>query len=236
MGDNDNSDAGQNNTDTGNQGGDGSADDAGILNGGKGAGTGDDAGNKGDNADVLTGDDGKGKNGDNAGADKTDTQGAPESYEAFTMPEGMEADTALIEGISPVLKKLGLSQEGAQELIDAYNTKIQADIVADQTASSDMITGWKNELMNDAEFGGTKFQENAAIANKAIKEFGTPALLEMLQATGISNHPEMVKFAHKIGSLISEDGFNRGPADKGSKKTTAQVLYGDDGQSGGKSK
>lgn len=236
MGDDANSDAGQNNTDTGNQGGDGSADDAGILNGGKDANTGDDAGNKDVNADVLTGDDSNGKDGDNAGADNTDTQGAPESYEAFTMPEGMEADTALIEGISPVLKELGLSQEGAQKLVDAYNTKIQADTTATQAASEAMVKGWKNDLMNDAEFGGAKFNENAAIANAAIKEFGTPALVQMLQATGISNHPEMVKFAHKIGSLISEDGFNRGAADKGAKKSDAVILYGDDGKSGGKSK
>ena len=234
MGDDASPDAGQNNTDTSDSG-DSAAADAGILNGDKGADdAGKDAGNKDANADVLGGDDSQGKDGDDKGADNADTQGAPESYEAFTMPEGMEADEALIEGISPVLKELDLSQEKAQKLIDAYNTKIQADIKADQTASADMITGWKDELMNDAEFGGAKFQENAAIANKAIKEFGSPALVEMLQATGISNHPAMVKFAHKIGSLISEDGFHSGPADKGAKKSAAEVLYGPEGNSGKK--
>ena len=236
MGEDVNSDAGQNNTDIGNSG-DNDATDTGILNGGDDASkTGGDADNKDGNADVLNGDDGQGKDGGDKDTDSADTQGAPDSYEAFTMPEGMEEDKALIEGISPVFKELGISQEGAQKLIDAYNTKIQADTTADQTASSDMITGWKSELMNDPDFGGVKFQENAAIANKALKEFGSPALVAMLQATGISNHPAMVKFAHKIGSLISEDGFHSGPVDKGKEKTTAQILYGDDGQSGGKSK
>jgi hypothetical protein len=230
-----NSDAGQNNTNTGNSG-DGDAGDTGILNGGKDAdGAGKAAGDKDANADLLTGDDGQGKDGDDTNTDDADKQGAPESYEAFTMPEGMEADEALIEGVSPLFKKHNLSQEAAQEFIDTYNTKIQADIAADQTASADMITGWKNELMNDAEFGGAKFDENAAIANKAIKEFGSPAFVQMLQATGISNHPEMVKFAHKVGALISEDGFHKGPADKAVGKSDAEILYGKDGKSGGKS-
>ena len=237
MGDDANSDAGQNNTDTSGQSGNNSAEDTGILNGGKDAGdTGGDAGNKDANADILGGDDGQGKDGDNTGADKADKQGAPESYEAFTMPEGLEADEALIAGISPVFKELGLSQEGAQKVIDAYNAKIQADIKADQKASIDMVTGWKNELMNDPEFGGAKFEENAAIANKAVKAFGTPALVEVLQATGMSNHPEMVKMMHKIGSLISEDGFYRGAADKSAPKSDAVILYGEDGKSGGKSR
>lgn len=236
MGDDANSDAGQNNTDTGNQGGDGSANDADILGGGDATNdAGDNTGNADASADVLTGDDGQGKDGDNTDTDNTDTQGAPESYEAFTMPEGMVQDDALIEGISPIFKKHNLSQEAAQDFIDAYNTKVQADSTASQQASADMVTGWKNDLMNDAEFGGAKFGENAAIANKALKEFGTPALVKMLQSTGISNHPEMVKFAHKIGSLISEDGFHRAPADKGNKKTIAENLYGKDGKSGGRS-
>ena len=236
MGDDANSDAGQNNTDTSNSGDSDAADDS-ILNGGKDADSaGKDADNKDANADILKGDDSQGKDSDNADADNADKQGAPDSYEAFTMPEGMEADEALIEGISPVLKELDLSQEKAQKLIDAYNTKVQADIAADQKASAEMVTGWKNDLMNDAEFGGTKFAENAAIANKAVKEFGTPALVEMLQATGISNHPEMVKFAYKIGALISEDGFSKGAADKGAVKSDAITLYGEDGQSGGSKK
>lgn len=228
-------DAGQNNTDTGNSG-NSSAADNGILNGGKTADdAGKDAGNKDVNADVLTGDDGQGKDGDDTGTDDADKQGAPESYEAFTVPDGMQLDEGLIEAVSPIFKELNLSQEGAQKLIDAYNTKVQADNEADQTASANMISGWRDELMNDPEFGGVKFDENAAIANRAIKTFGSPGLIQMLQATGISNHPEMVKFAHKIGSLISEDGFSGGAADKGAKKTDAQILYGDDGQSGGKS-
>ena len=48
----------------------------------------------------------------------------------------------------------------------------------------------------------------------------------MLESTGMGNHPALVRFAHKVGQAISEDGFLRGRGAPTSEKTMAEALYG----------
>ena len=44
--------------------------------------------------------------------------GAPEKYEAFTLPEGYEVDEQLLNEFTPTLKELGLTQAAAQKVMD----------------------------------------------------------------------------------------------------------------------
>src|SRR3546814_5726483 len=60
------------------------------------------------------------------GKDDTDPEGAPEAYEAFAVPDGMELDQAALDRFSPKFKELGLSQDKAQALVSLYAEHIQA--------------------------------------------------------------------------------------------------------------
>src|SRR3546814_17263573 len=60
------------------------------------------------------------------GKDDTDPEGAPEAYEAFAVPDGMELDQAALDRFSPKFKELGLSQEKAQAQVSLYAEHIQA--------------------------------------------------------------------------------------------------------------
>lgn len=136
------------------------------------------------------------------------TSNAPESYEAFDVPEGMEIDTALVEKISPVLKEVGLSQENAQKLVDAYAPYIQQQVDAQQgKVVSDwdkQVDDWKAETTKEL---GAMFKEDLGIAAKFIDKFGSPELRDVLNQTGLGNHPELVKAFVKAGKAISEDIF-----------------------------
>lgn len=177
---------------------------------------------------------GEGKGADDAtkaeGAKEGDKPtGAPEAYEAFTMPEGFTLDEQMLGEFTPVLKDLNLPQEAAQKLID-FAPKLVEKTVAQTTAAVLAQTGladhatWADAAKTDKEFGGDKFAENLAVAQKAMNAFATPELRAMLNKTGLGNHPEMLRTFYRAGKAISEDGFVPGGKTT-TVKNPAVALY-----------
>lgn len=141
--------------------------------------------------------------------------GAPEKYEAFTVPEGYEIDQELMSQFEPVLREVNLTQEAAQKIMDVAPKLIEAtqmktvSAVLDHLGMTDHAT-WAPSLKADKEIGGDKLAENLAVAKKGLETFGTPQLRDLLKKTGLGNHPEMVRAFYKVGQQIKEDGFVSG--------------------------
>lgn len=129
--------------------------------------------------------------------------GAPEKYE-FKAPEGKEFDTEVIGAYSEVAKELNLPQEAAQKLLDKMAPFMEQRAVQQIEA---LQTQWKNDAVIDKEFGGEKLQENLSVAKKALDQFATPQLRELLEKSGLGNHPEIIRFMFRAGKAISEDTF-----------------------------
>ncbi|HAS0715895.1 TPA: peptidase [Enterobacter hormaechei subsp. steigerwaltii] len=161
-------------------------------------------------------------------ADKDDDkeqkqEGAPEKYE-FTAGEGVELDTEALKDFEPVARDLNLTNEQAQKLVDAY-PKILAGVQQRQAEAWQKQTeGWAETVKADKEIGGDKLTANLSAAQRALDQFGTPDLKEYLNATGLGNHPELVKTFVKIGKAMSEDGMVDG-SNQG-QRSAAEVLYG----------
>ena len=151
--------------------------------------------------------------------------GAPEKYVDFKIPEGMEIDKDLLEKSVPVLKELNLTQDQAQKLVDlqAGFTKQTAEKAA--KAWKDTIDGWVNEAKSDKEFGGANFNTNLAIAKVGIKEFGDTQFSEMLEFTGVGNHPAMIRFLMKVGKVVKEADILQGSNRAGSDIDKAKILF-----------
>ena len=156
-------------------------------------------------------------------ADKS-SDGAPESYADFTLPEGMEVDSKMLEAFQPIAKELNLSQDQAQKLVDIQTTQMQKIGEAQTEAFETVVSDWKEAAKNDSEVGGANFQAHIATAMKALKEFGTPELFEALDVTGVGNHPEFLRVFYRIGKLIEDDSVHFGKA-KQAPKTAAEILY-----------
>jgi hypothetical protein len=155
------------------------------------------------------------------GDDKT----SPESYSDFTLPEGVELDEALMAKATPIFKELNLSQEDAQKLVDLQAEMVQEGARSQGESFNQLMKDWQNESANDKEFGGDKFEENIGIAKLAIDKFGTPELKELMEDHGVGNHPEMIRFMWKIGSLLKEDvpgGISNATSEK---KSRTDILY-----------
>ncbi|WP_171934801.1 peptidase [Escherichia coli] len=150
-------------------------------------------------------------------------EGAPEKYE-FTAGEGEELDSEALKDFEPVARDLNLTNEQAQKLVDAY-PKILAGVQQRQAEAWQKQTeGWAETVKADKEIGGDKLTANLSAAQRALDQFGTPELKEYLNATGLGNHPDLVKTFVKIGKAMSEDGMVTGK--ESGQRSAAEVLYG----------
>lgn len=137
--------------------------------------------------------------------------GAPEKYE-FKAPDGQTYDPQVLEEFSAAAKNANLTQDAAQKLIE----KMAPAIAARQQAQIESIQRtWADTSSADKEFGGEKFEENLAVARKALTTFATPEMRKLLGDTGLQHHPEVLRMLFRVGKAISEDGYvtnSAGPA------------------------
>lgn len=150
--------------------------------------------------------------------------GAPETYADFSAPEGAALDTEVTGQFAAVAKELNLPQDKAQLLID----KMQPVIAKRQAENlAAMRADWAAQTAADPEFGGTNLQASGVFAARAMNQFATPALKELLNQSGLGDHPELVRFMVKAGKAISEEKIVTGgiPASGNGIRTAAEVLY-----------
>ena len=155
--------------------------------------------------------------GDGAEGDAAETkdegekpEGAPEKYE-WAAPEGVTLDESIMGSLSEVAKELNLPQAAAQKLVD----KIAPVMAQRQVEQFEALrTEWRQASSSDQEFGGAKLTENMAVAKKALDAFGTPEFRQLLEQTGMGNHPEVIRTFYRAGKAISEDGLVSGSAPK----------------------
>ena len=137
-------------------------------------------------------------------------EGAPEKYE-WAAPEGVTLDESVMGSLSEVAKELNLSQDAAQKLVDKMAPAMAQRQAAQVQA---MQAEWRESSSGDAEFGGAKLAENMAVAKKALDAFATPEFRQLLEQTGMGNHPEVIRTFYRAGKAISEDGLVSGSAPK----------------------
>ena len=152
-------------------------------------------------------------------ADKPAEVVVPESY-AFEMPEGVELDKTASDEFSAVAKELKLDQATAQKVADVGIKMAQRQQEVFETTKA----AWAEQSRTDKESGGDAFDQNMAVALKTLNTFGSPELKEVLNASGLGNHPAVIKLLVKAGKAISEDGFVTG-SPQGADNDPAKRLF-----------
>lgn len=181
---------------------------------------------------------------------------APENYEPFNLPQGIDANNPEVQGMfneaQGLFKKSNLTQAQAQELVDFHfkaleATKkqwmggaVNAEELFMQQAQKE-CNKWGEETKRDPEFGGANLNQSKVWINKAIAELGrrlprfggqSGVLKAFTETTGAINHPVIWATLALIGrDFLSEDKFVRGnngarPVDN-SPEGMARRLYPD---------
>lgn len=164
--------------------------------------------------------------GDNPEGDAGDTgtEDVATSYADFEMPEGMELDTSMVDAFGPLMLEAGLNQDQAQLMATTLAEKLQAGEQQQQDAYTQQVEEWVDEAKSDKEFGGDKFEESTAVAQNAINQLGSPELKQLLDDSGLGNHPDMIRFAWQVGQLLKEDSVGNS-APVRAESDAASILY-----------
>lgn len=138
------------------------------------------------------------------------TDGAPEKYEAFTVPEGATLDPKAVEKATSIFKELGLNQANAQKLVDVYNELAAEAAAAPRKAYLDMTDGWLKEAQDHPDLRGKlgPGQEvNVRIA-KLLDGVGDQKLASDFRAamdlTGVGNHPAFIRLMDHFAKQLTE--------------------------------
>ena len=172
-------------------------------------------------ATAETTDETKAAEGEGDKPDDKAAEGPPEKYE-FTAPEGVQLDETALAAFEPVAREMGLTQEQANKLVE-----LQAGIVQRQAeAHAAQREAWKTEVKSDKEIGGDQYAPSVKAAQIALSKFGTPELRAALDASGLGNHPEVVRVFARIGKASADGKVLKGDPPM-NQKSQAEVMFGD---------
>lgn len=162
-------------------------------------------------------------------------EGAPEAY-ALTAPEGFTLDAESLAVAEPIFKELNLSNDQAQKLMPVaaeFAKRIQT--AGQQQVLSQVVAqrkAWAAEAEADSEIGGANWTASQGTAAKALDTLGFEkgsAFRNLLDESGLGNHPDMIRAFVRVGKAISEDSdFVRGDGGAQIKRSREEVLYPDD--------
>ena len=147
-------------------------------------------------------------------------QGAPENYAPFTLPDGANMDDAGLTAFAEFAKGLNLTQDAAQSMLNQL-APAAAKRQAEQLAA--MRAEWQGQTKADPELGKP---ENLAVVKEALTKFGDAELNELLEGSGLIDHPAIVRAFLKAGRAVSQDKVVTGRTPGQSPHASvAQRLY-----------
>lgn len=181
----------------------------------------------GDAGTLLTGANDQQESAEGKPDENAETEGQQETveevdYSKIELADGLTMDQLALDEYIPVFKELNLNAEQAKKLVDIYaNQQLKA---ADEYQKT--ITAWENAARADKEYGGDKLNESLSIATGALEKFGTPELKQVLNESGLGNHPEVIRFMKRVGDAIREDVPPQIGKPVLKKQSREEILYG----------
>ena len=137
--------------------------------------------------------------GDNQGQAQKQEQVQP--YE-LNIPKGMTLEDSQRTLFEKQARDMGLDNATAQKLLDIsqVNQKAYADALQAQ------VKAWQEEVTNDSELGGANLTATLAHAKSGLTRFDPDLkIFGLLEESGYSNHPEVIRFLSAIGKAHGED-------------------------------
>lgn len=131
-------------------------------------------------------------------------------------PEGAVLDETQLGNYKKLAQEMGLNLSHAQKLLD-----FEAQRLTQQQAQAAAV--WKQQTQ---EKYGAQLTETVATAARAVEKLGGDELRQLLDQTGLGNHPILVEAFYKAGALLKEDVSVPSNAAAAGDKTFTEALYG----------
>lgn len=117
-------------------------------------------------------------------------------------PENIPWDDEAVNLFAKEMHDAGLSKAQASKLFETYNKNTLGKIQAFNEQKAKQEEQGINSLKQE---WADKFNENAQIANKALKHYGGEEVAKTITESGLGNNAAFLKMFHKLGQNLNED-------------------------------
>ena len=150
----------------------------------------------------------------------------PEKYE-LKLSEGSKLSASDVEEIETFAKSKGFTNEQAQEYLAGKEAAVSSYAEREQKNLEQLndVT-WKQELMQDVEFGGKDFEANGHLAERAANAFFGEGFAADLKAMKLNHNPKLFRGLVRIAKAMQDDKLVLGGAGPTTEKSMAEVFYG----------
>lgn len=153
--------------------------------------------------------------------------GRPETADDYSIerPELLEDlpyNEALEREFREEAHRLGLSDEQARGLFEWYHNNMAS---AHGEFSAIRERNHRDAVETMKRYWGSKFDENIEVSKRAVNEYGGDELKQLLDESGLGDHPAMIQAFFKIGRAIMNDRFVEGTPSKEPKVNILDKIY-----------
>ena len=144
-------------------------------------------------------------------------------YAAVCLPENTSLQAEDLAALKQTAAKEKWPVETLQQCLCALEASLQAYVSKQASQHQQQQEKWVCQVQE--EFG-PDWQTEVSCAVRAADMFGGPELRQLLEETGLGNHPVIVRTFQAVARCISEDITPGGSTAVAEDKTFAQALYG----------
>lgn len=159
---------------------------------------------------------------------------APDKYDV-KLPDGSTLPATVLETVSTTARALGLSNENAQRLADLVNSeatavakRLQQDYSPGGKVFESQRQTWQDAALKASDIGNGSpevLQAHVARVTTLVQKYFPDDVRTLINDTGIGSHPGFFRGMAKLAEALKEDGWVKGPAFSGTRKSLAQRLY-----------
>ena len=109
-----------------------------------------------------------------------------------------------LDGFREFAHDTGLTQDQADNILKLYGEIQQEQEEEHQNSVEELRTNTTMELQKE---WGKNFDGKMDYAKRAFAQFASPELSQLMDESGMGNHPEMLRVFAKVGELMGEDSL-----------------------------
>lgn len=145
---------------------------------------------------------------------------------ALTLPEGVEVDEAALAVVAPTFKEIGLTNGQASKLALAFADLRKREAAEADEAWKARLAGWVAEAKADKTYAVVGFEAAAKVANRGLSAVLSPASISLLAASGLGNHPDIIRDFYRFGARLADDRTERGTNTAAAPVPMEETMYG----------
>lgn len=152
-------------------------------------------------------------------------QNPPDPSAQNTSPalENQPLETADLQAFTQLAGELKLTDAQTEKLAAFAQARVHARQQQQLEEKHQQAAAWAGQTR---ALYGAGLEQELTFALRAANTFGGPELRELLEQTGLGNHPVIIRTLSGIGRTISEDACPGGTPAAPQDKTFAEALYG----------